>query len=479
MKTSTFIGRQEELCRLENLTRKQSASLVVIHGRRRIGKSRLAQEFGIKHRFFSFSGLPPHKKTTAQEQKEAFAKSLSKQTNLPFLQLSDWGDLFSLLANETKQGRVVIVLDEISWLGAKDPLFLGKLKNAWDLEFKQNPELILILCGSVSSWIEKNILRSSGFMGRLSLTLFLQEFSIFTSNQFLDAIGFQGSDYDRFKIFSITGGVPRYLEEIQPHLPAESNILELCFRPGGILFCEFEDIFSDIFSKRSATYKKIVKTVVDGTKDLNEIANELNISASGHLTDCLTDLIQLGFLKRDYTWNLKGGKERLSHFRLSDNYLRFYLKCIEPNRAKITKDLFKNTSLTTLPGWDSLMALQFENLVINNHALLLKQLPCSSADVINEGPFFQRKTSRASGCQIDYLVQTRYNTLFVCEIKFSRHSIRSEIIEEMQEKIHRIALPRGFSCFPILIHVNGCSDAVIERGYFTQILDFSSLLHGI
>ncbi len=101
-------------------------------------------------------------------------------------------------------------------MSAKDPLFLGKLKNAWDLEFKQNAELILILCGSVSSWIEENILKSSGFMGRVSLTLFLQELSLFTANQMLHSIGFKGSDYDRFKILSITGGIPRYLEEIQP-----------------------------------------------------------------------------------------------------------------------------------------------------------------------------------------------------------------------------------------------------------------------
>ncbi len=478
MKTPSFIGRQEELFRLESLTRKQSSSLVVIHGRRRIGKSRLTQEFGKKRRFLSFSGLPPHEGTKAQEQRNEFARRLSKQTDLPPLQMHDWGDLFSLLARETKQGQVIIVLDEISWMAAEDPLFLGKLKNAWDWEFKQNPELILILCGSVSSWIEENILKSTGFMGRLSLTLFLQELSITASNQLLEAQGFQGSDYDRFKILSITGGIPRYLEEVQPHIPVEANIKELCFREGGVLFREFDDIFSDIFSKRSGTYKKIIQTIVSGSKELNDIAKELDITPSGHLTECLTDLIQQGFITRDYTWNFKGEGKKLSHFRLSDNYLRFYLKCIEPNRFKIEKHHFVNSSVTSLPGWDSLMALQFENLVVNNHSLLIKYLPCSFADIVNEGPFFQRKTVRAMGCQIDYLIQTRYNTLFVCEIKFSRNPIRSEIIEEMKEKIHRLSLPKGFSCFPFLIHVNGVSDSVIEQEYFTRIIDFSSMLHG-
>ncbi len=111
---SLFIGREEELRRLENLTRKKSSSLVVIHGRRRIGKSRLTEEFGKKYRFLRFSGLPPHKKTTAQEQRDEFAKAFSKQIGSPLLAVNDWGDLFSSLAKETTQGRVVIVLDEIS-----------------------------------------------------------------------------------------------------------------------------------------------------------------------------------------------------------------------------------------------------------------------------------------------------------------------------------------------------------------------------
>jgi hypothetical protein len=88
----------------------------------------------------------------------------------------------------------------------------------------------------------------------------------------------------------------------------------------------------------------------------------------------------------------------------------------------------------------------------------------------------QRKTGRSKGCQIDYLIQTRYNNLFVCEIKFSKNRIDVDIIDEVKEKIARIAHPKGFSCFPVLIHVNGVQDAVVESEYFSQIIDFSTLL---
>jgi hypothetical protein len=87
----------------------------------------------------------------------------------------DWGDLFTLLAKQTSEGRVVILFDEISWMGSKDPTFLGKLKNAWDLQFSKNNKLLLIICGSVSSWIEKNIISSTEFLGRPSLYLHLEE----------------------------------------------------------------------------------------------------------------------------------------------------------------------------------------------------------------------------------------------------------------------------------------------------------------
>ncbi len=128
MNRSPFIGRSEEIKLLKNLTKKRTSSLVVVHGRRRIGKSRLIEEFGKKYRFLRFSGLPPEEKTTAQDQRNEFAKQLSKQSDSSFLQLTDWGDLFSSLAQVSKEGRIVILLDEISWMGSQDPLFLGKLK---------------------------------------------------------------------------------------------------------------------------------------------------------------------------------------------------------------------------------------------------------------------------------------------------------------------------------------------------------------
>ena len=142
--------------------------------------------------------------------------------------------------------------------GDKD--FVGKLKGIWDTKFKKNNKLILVLCGSVSSWIEQNILNDKGFMGRISLSIELEEMPLYDCNKFWEKKGV--SSYDKFKLLSITGGIPRYLEEIQPHQTAEQNIKRMCFTKGGILLNEFEKIFADIFDKRAEDYKRIVKALV-------------------------------------------------------------------------------------------------------------------------------------------------------------------------------------------------------------------------
>jgi AAA+ ATPase superfamily predicted ATPase len=482
MNKDRFIGRKEELQELERLFKKKSASLVVIQGRRRIGKSRLAQEFGKKYKFFHLSGMAPSSITTAQSERNEVMRQLSLITGLPHMKIEDWSQLFILLARETKQGKCVILLDEISWMGSKDPDFLGKLKNAWDLYFKENPELILILCGSVSAWIEKNILSSTGFMGRISLVLALKELSLGECSQFLGQSNSRHNPADHtahemFKLLSITGGIPRYLEEIQTDLTSDENIKRLCFSPKGVLFREFNDIFSDLFSQKSEMYKEIVDTLVDANCEYNDICRVLNVPKNGHLSDYLGDLVKSGFVTRDYTWHLKSGEVgRLSHYRLSDNYLRFYLKFIAKNRSKIENGHFEGKSMGSFPGWDSIMGLQFENLVLNNRRPIWKELHLFPEEILADNPFFQRKTTSASGCQIDYLIHTKFNTLYVCEIKFSKNPVGASIIQDVQEKIDRIQLPRGFSCIPILIHVNGVQDAVVDSGFFKIILDFGIFL---
>ncbi len=478
MKSSFFIGRMEELSRLNLLFEKPTASLVVVKGRRRIGKSRLIEEFAKGKRFLRFSGIPPTPNITEQSQRDVFAQQLVKQIPGPSLKASNWAELFTYLAKQVGNEPTVILFDEISWLGSQDPTFLGLLKNAWDIEFKQKPNLILVLCGSVSTWIQENIIKSTAFFGRLSLVLNLEELTLPECSTFLDKRGFRGSPYEKFKILSVLGGIPFYLEEVQAKLNADENITQLCFRKSGILVNEFDLIFHDLFTKRNETYKRIIDALVYGSLEFNQIAEAIHYSKGGVLSEYLDNLIEAGFVSRNFTWNLKTGGEspRLSHYRLSDNYLRFYLRYISPQMGNIARDEFRLVSPSTLPGWDRMMGLQFENLVLKNRQLIKEVLRIAPEDVVIDNPYFQRKTIAHPGFQVDYLIQTRHKVLFFCEIKFSRQEIRSNIIHEMKSKIEKAAHLRGMAYCPVLIHMNGVEDGVVDSQYFTEIIDFSSCL---
>ena len=476
MTMSPFIGREPEMQRLRGLLSKRSASLIVVRGRRRIGKSRLLTEFGKEMKSFFFSGMPPVLKMNAQLQRDEFANQMQR-AGLPAVKSDDWGNLFWALSKYTEHGKMLVVFDEISWMGGKDPTFLGKLKTAWDMYFSKNPQLVMALCGSISSWIEDNILSSTGFVGRITIDLVLKELPLHVCNAFWHPKEKRIAPFEKFKLLSIIGGVPRYLEEIAPDLPAEKNIQNLCFTRGGLLVREFDEIFSDLFARRSSSYKEIAKILADGPKELLEICKELKKTRGGLRSKYLDDLVKAGFIQRDFSWYLENGKEgKLSRYRLSDNYLRFYLKYISRDLSKIEKDDLPSFTLTNLPGWESIMGLQFENLVVHNRKAVWKLLGISPEEVVMDGPFFQKPTKRQVGCQIDYMIQTRFQNLYLCEVKFSKNRIDKKVIEEMEEKRKRLKMPRCFSVRPTLIHVNGVEESVLDEKYFDKVIDFGQLL---
>ncbi len=470
-----FVGREKELVILNEYAQKHTASFIVIHGRRRIGKSRLIDEFGKNKTYYRFAGLSPGKGVSAQTQRDEFARKLNDYFALPGLKADEWADLFSMLAIQCKRRRVVILFDEITWMAMDDPTFLGKLKNAWDREFKQHNKLMLILCGSVSAWIEKNILSSTGFLGRIHYVLTLKELSLKASMSLLPDKPSM-SAYEKLKFLSVTGGVPLYLEAYDDRWSSEENIKRLCFKHGGLLVREFENIFSDLFGKYSQLYADIVNVLANGALEIKQIAQKIEKNQTGWLSEILGNLEKSGFITRDYSWNLKTGDDgKFSRYRLSDNYLRFYLKYIKKNLSRVKRNLFDDRSLSSLPGWTSVLGYQIENIVLNNRESVWKALGIYTDEIINDNPYFQRETSKQKSCQIDYMIQTKFNNLYVGEIKCSSSPISASVIREVQEKIKRMNIPKGFSCRAFLIHVNGVTDELIEQDYFSKIISFEEL----
>lgn len=472
-----FLGRKDELSRLSRLKRLKKASLVIIKGRRRVGKSTLVREFAQKKRFISLSGLPPAPGMTQQKQRDEFGDQLCVQLGLPRASFLTWSDAFRFLSAQIGNEEVVVLFDEISWMGGLDSSFLGSLKTWWDQEASLKPGLILILCGSISTWIEKNILCSTGFVGRISLVIHLKPLSIQESVSFLKKKGFSGSIYEMLKILSVTGGIPWYLDLIDPKVSADQNIYELCFEPASQLINEFQTIFHDLFERKGELYRKILQVLVDGMKTQQQIRELLKLEEGGTLSDHLKNIVAAGFISEHYQWSFKKGstaKQKL--YRLSDCFLRFQLKYVEPYRELIEQGSYRKAASGKLPGWDSIMGFQLESLLLMNREFLFSALGLDPSNIICDNPFIQTPTSRRKGCQIDYLIQTRLNSLILCEFKFSKNELSSSILKELKEKYETLSIPRGFGKAMALFHIGGVSPKIEESSLLYRVIDLRDLL---
>ncbi len=475
-----FIGRKYYLDALDALWRKASSSLVVVSGRRRIGKSTLVEAFAERSRcrFFEIEGLAPDGKMTNERQLDNFSKRLAAVSGAPEARVDGWAMAFDALAAAVpKNARAIVFLDEISWMGGYDPDFPALLKNAWDTRLSRHGRLIVVLAGSVSAWIQDNILKSKAFVGRISLDISLPELPLANCRDFWGKNAGRVATRDMVDVLSVTGGIPKYLEEMNPSLSADENIRQLCFRPEGYLFKDFENIFGDVFGA-SAAKRRILTALAERPASVSELAKGFDVEPNGHFTDDLRDLEQAGFVAGAAGKNpLTGGPAREIRYRLKDNYTRFYLKFVEPKKEAIAEGFFRFTSLDRLPGWDAVMGLQFENLVLNNIWTLCRLVGLGGRLVTSAAPFARRKSATAPGVQVDLLIQTP-KSFYVVEMK-RKGRIGEAVEKEVQDKIERLAFPRGKSVRTVLVYDGDVDPQVEEDGYFDYLVPIEKFFDSV
>lgn len=473
-----FFGREDDLLQLERLWRKPVPSLVTCRGRRRIGKSTLIEEFAARSGalLLEIEGLPPQPSQTNQDQLNHFADQLREQSDWSGGEFGNWYEAMLALDEAIGKEKTVVLLDEISWMGAHDENFPGVLKTAWDRRFKKHPRLVFVLCGSVSTWIQENILNNTGFVGRSALNLVVGELPL------KDCLKFWGPTAERLApreildVLSVTGGVPRYLEEVDPAISAVENIQNMCFSPKSLLRDDFSKIFNSVFGPNAVVKQRILSALAGSPMTVSEVAEAIGMEKCGAISKHLEQLSIAGFVMAESGLNPLTQKpaKNIRH-RICDNYSRFYLKYIAPNATMIDRDAFKCTALSALPGWDSLMGYQFENLVINNLPSLLPRLGLGRALLLSAAPFRQQPTARKKGCQIDLLLQTESSACIV-EIKRQK-VIGSEVEQEVREKVERLAVKRGVSVRTALVYEGELSPRLEATAYLDQLVDFSSLLY--
>ena len=467
-----FFGRKEELQAFDRLWALSGSSLAVCRGRRRVGKSSLVEEFArrSKVRFIKLEGIAPGESVDNETQLEAFSRQLNEQCDVSFPVPENWFEAFAFLDKALpKRARAVVLLDEISWMGKYDPAFPRELKYAWDNRFSKHERKVFVLCGSVSAWITKNILRSKAFVGRISLNLVLKELPI------RDCLGFWGAKAglvdtrEIIDVLSVVGGVPEYLRLIDPSDSADENIRRLCFSPTGILLDEFDAIFDDVIEENLATRRKMLEALSECSLTGREIAERIGLEYNGHVCENLFALEEAGFVAKDAGVNPENGKaSNLCRYRICDNYTRFYLKYIQRERELISNGTFRFSSLEQLPGWSAIMGLQFECLVITNLASLLPLMGLDSTLLVSAAPYQRQGTAGRRGVQVDLLLQTR-RAMYVVEIK-RKGEIGEDVVDEVAAKVGALRKRKGMSMRAVLVYDGRLSKRVPADGYFSNLI---------
>jgi hypothetical protein len=423
-------------------------------------------------------GLPPDKNMTNQMQLDNFISALASQTGCSMDPVPDWLHAFQRLEQQVDDAkRTVVLLDEISWMGGYDPVFPGVLRTAWETFLHRHDQLVLVICGSVSAWIKENILGNTGFTGRFSRDYVLPELSLAECAEFWGEAKDRTSSREILDVLSVTGGVPRYLEEIDPGLDADENVRRMCFMSDGELYKDFDAIFDPMFGTDVELKKKILCELVNGPLSAAELERAFDLERNGRVSKSLKALKEGGFVADDPRLNPETGEQaRISRFRLRDNYTRFYLKYVAPRKLQIEMGSYGFVSLSALPDWNAVMGLQFENLIVNNAMSLLPFLHVGNVIVESAAPYrnVRKETGTGNGCQIDLLIQTP-RTAYVVEVK-RRREIGPEVIDEVERKIKRLPLRKGMTPRPVLVYDGELHPAVEATGFFDAVVPARKLL---
>ena len=345
-----FIGREKEMEILEHEFSKNTASMIVIYGRRRVGKTRLIEEFVKNKKFFYYLAADEKEELQIREFKEGIANFLQDEA-LTQIEIRDWKVLFSYLqkiwpVNE----KLVLVIDEFTYMIKQNPSIVSYLQRFWD-RFLSKTATKLILCGSLVGLMIKNVLEeSSPLYGRRTAEIFLEKFGIKEVMEFLDV-----DIENAIKFYSVLDGIPKYLElvdtrDFEEFLFRVLDKRSFFYREGYYLMTEE--------LKQIPTYMNILRAIGDGNTKIAEISNFTGIEAK-KLYPYLEILENTGFVKRKEPLL---GKKRQSIFLIEDNFLDFWFRFIHKYRAYIELDRVVEIRQKILSEINSFVGRKFEKV---------------------------------------------------------------------------------------------------------------------
>ena len=440
MSEKNVIGRNFEISQLKETLASKESELVVVYGRRRVGKTFLVNEFFDNHFDFKLTGVFNE---STKVQLGRFAAAMDEYSGIHSEPPEDWFKAFDALKAYLKslhKKRKIVFIDEMPWLDTTKSDFVPALESFWNGWAAAQRNIVLIACGSATSWITDKLLGDrGGLFNRSSVRLFVRPFTLHEVELYLKSKGIDWTRYDIAECYMIMGGIPFYLKQLNAKLSFTQNIDNMFFRNNAVLWDEFEHLYHSLF-KQADSHIAIVEALAKKKIGLTqqEIVKEAGLVANGKISKYLRNLEINGFV---LPYRFFGKKKRETVYQLSDFYSMFYFAYIKGNYGK--DEHFWTNSLDN-PSRSAWAGYTFEQLCKCHLEQIKRKLgiagvlsETSSWFCMAEDDESGKEQKRKRGAQIDLLIDRRDRVVNLCEMKFSLndYTIDADYDESLRNKI--------------------------------------------
>lgn len=426
-----IIGRESELDALKSYLTSNQSEFVAVYGRRRVGKTFLIRKAADEKFAFFLTGVHNASKS---EQLTNFAIAYQKASKGERLSIpKNWILAFyelSCYLETLPEGPKVIFIDELPWLDTAKSGFIAALENFWNSWAVLRNDIKLIVCGSATSWMINNLIRSRGGLhNRLTHHLVLEPFTLKECEAYFKAYGFSYSRRQIAECYMAMGGIPYYMSMMDRSMSLAQNIDQLFFAPNAPLKDEFNDLYRALF-KNAAPHIDVVTALSTKSRGLTrqEILDATGITDNGAFSVVLDELEQCGFIRLYEPFGntrMAGEKRQKSAtiYQLTDFYTLFYFNFVKNNRYQ--DEHFWTTSLHS-PMHNTWCGLSFERLCLSHIRQIKHSLGIAGVQTL-------ACSWRNATAQIDLLIDRKDDTVNICEMKYAKDEF--EITKDYEAKL--------------------------------------------
>ncbi len=453
-----FVGRQLEMAKLAEIHLAHEASIIIVSGRRRVGKTELIEQFFRNDRILKFEGIQ-----TKQSRGRSYRAALQKQFDIVLHRLNTyelpvpsghiikcWNDFFELISPWASKEPIILYFEEIQWLSVYQDDFLAELKPIWDDKWRHNPKLRIVISGSSPSFIARQFMSSNAIYNRSDHHIYVNPFKPYEAKAMLPDRGMR----EALLAILLVGSIPGYLKRFQTPKSVLETIYEESFSRNGYFAHEYERVFVSSMAD-SSYYRQIIGTLSKrGPLNRAELAEKVTGSdrAGGEFTKVLDDLVRCQFLD-EYTSIHTPKAQNRKKYRISDPFLLFYHGFIHPQQSRIAQGYFDQKWSTAVSerSLTNYLGFAFERWVRDNTPQIAKILGFDGVHY-SGGSFYHKSQP---GFQIDLLMERADHTLLVIEAKYTNTPLTSKVATEVDLKINRMleSYPRysGFTIRKVLV----------------------------